>query len=217
MSSHPRRFAAAALLAAALVSACGQATAASSHSTRTQIGRLTAAAQALYAHEVSGTHSLAVLHRVGSDPRLLSLLRSRRLAAARGYVGRQFPRVWYHWHVSRMRITQGSHLVTEIGVPYVVPPSTMVLRSAGHTVGKLFVSMQDEIGFVRLEHRRYPVQVLLRGRTPSLLRTSLHAAALVRLPARGQVRIGGTAYQVRSFQEQSWEDGPVTIWILMRG
>jgi hypothetical protein len=224
------RFIAATLLVSGLVSACGRAAASSPSASprtvaavaapaRSNIDRLLVTARAVYDGQVRGAHSLTVLHRVGSDPILLSDLQAGRLAAARAYVARQFPKVWYHWHVSRLRITQGNQLVSELGVPFVLPPSQMPLRGpSGRAVGTLQVSMQDEIGFVRLMHRRYaPVQVVIRSQGASHLRTSMHAAAFVKLPASGSVKLGGRHYLVRSFREPSWDGGPVTIWILTPG
>jgi hypothetical protein len=230
LSVHPRTLTAGALLLATLVSACGQAAAAGSaaagqttsaapaRSGKPPIDHMTAVARAQYTGEVSGSRSIAVLHKVGSDPTLLRLLQSRQLGSARAYVARVYPHTWYHWHVSRLRITQGSRLVTEVGVPFVLPASQMTLQAkGGRPVGTLKVSMQDEIGFVRLMHRRYPaVDVVLRGRGPSHLRTSMHAAALVKLPATGSVSIAGHRYLVRSFNEPAWNGEPVTIWILMK-
>jgi hypothetical protein len=93
----------------------------------------------------------------------------------------------------------------------------MVLHApGGRAVGMLQVSMQDEIGFVRLMHRRYPVQVVIRGRGPSHLRASMRAAGVAKLPARGRVSLGGSPYVVRSFHEQAWDGEPVTIWLLMK-
>ena len=231
MSVQPRTLTAGAFLLATLVFACGHAAAASSsaaarHTTaaaparrgKPPIDRMTAVARAQYAREVSGKRTIAVLHRVGSDPTLLRFLQSGQLGAARAYVARVYPRTWYHWHVSRLRITQGSQLVTEVGVPFVLPASQMTLQGkGGRPVGTLKVSMQDEIGFVRLMHRRNPaVDVVLRGRGPSHLRTSMHAAAFVKLPATGSVSISGHRYLVRSFDEPAWNGEPVTIWILMK-
>jgi hypothetical protein len=211
-----------ALLFATLVSACGQATAASTPTPARRgtppIDQMTARARALYTHQVSGAHSIDVLHKVGSDPTLLRLLQSGQVGAARAYVARVYPQSWYHWHVSRLRITQGSQVVTETGVPFVIPASQMTLRgSGGRPVGTLKVSMQDEIGIVRLMHRHNPaVDVVVRGRGPSHVRTSLHAAALVKLPATGSVSLAGQRYLVRSFHEPAWDGEPVTIWILMK-
>jgi hypothetical protein len=229
MTHH--RVIAATLLATGFVSACGGAVALPpSTSSRTvaaastiarpahsKIDRLLVRARAVYDGQVRGAHSLAVLHRVGRDPILLQDLQAGRIAAARAYVAHQFPAVWYHWHVSRLRITQGGRLVSELGVPFVLPPSQMTLHGpGGRAVGTLQVSMQDEIGFVRLMHRRYPpVQVVVRGQGASHLRTSMRAAALTRLPASGSVKLGNRRYLVRSFREPSWDGGRVTIWILL--
>jgi hypothetical protein len=183
------------------------------------IDRLLAVSKQQYAAQVSGTHSIQTLHRLGHDPTLLRLLAARNLDPARAYIARQYKYVWYHWHVSRMRITQGSSLVSELGVPWVLPASNMTLRGpGGRSVGTLDVSMQDEIGFVRLMHRKYPkLQVVIRSERMHQLRTSMYSAAFVKLPATGTVAIRGTRYQVRSFQEKDWGGEPVTISLLMKG
>jgi hypothetical protein len=183
-----------------------------------RIDRLTALAKEHYTGEVSGQHSIQTLHSVGSDPVLLRLLGSRDLTAARAYINHEYWGVWYHWHVSRMRIVQGSHVVSELGVPFVIPASHMTLRgSGGRNLGTLYVSMQDEIGVVRLLHRLYPIQVVIRGDKTKRLRTSMYSAAFVKLPTSGSVRLSGHRYLVRSFREPAWGGETVTIWILMKG
>jgi hypothetical protein len=222
MSFSSRRITAGAVVAALAVAGCGQATASqpAGHSPTRRakpIDRITAAARALYANQVAGSHSLAVLHRLGADPNLLRLLASGNPASVRAYVSQQYPRTWYHWHVSRMRISRGSQVVSEVGVRFVMPASQMVLHgSGGRALGRLQVSMQDEIGFVRLMHRRYHVEVVVRGRGPKHLRASMRAAGLAKLPATGSVALVGRRYLVRSFHELAWDGEPVTIWILMR-
>jgi hypothetical protein len=183
------------------------------------INRLVAIAKQHYAGEVQGQHTIQTLHSLGSDPTLLRLLGSRDLTGARAYIARMYPDVWYHWHVSRMKIVQGSRLVSELGVPFVIPASHMTLRGAnGRNVGTLFVSMQDEIGFVRLMHRIYPkLQVVIRSQRSHQLRTSMYSAAFVKLPSSGTVRISQRRYLVRSFHEKDWSGEPVTIWLLMKG
>jgi hypothetical protein len=129
-----------------------------------------------------------------------------------------FPAVWYHWHVSRMRILQGGRVVVETGVPFTVAPSQMTLRSAGgRTLGTLQVSIQDEIGFVRFMHRNYAVDVVVRGNIAGHVETSLPAAANARLPATGSVTIAGQRYRVHSFQQTAWDNEPVTVSVLEKG
>ncbi len=186
--------------------------------TVTAIDRLTAVARRRYAVEVHGGVALGTLHRIGRDPTLLRTLQSGNLGATRAYIQRQFPTVWYHWHVSRMRILSGSRVVVDTGVPFVVAPSQMTLHgTGGRTLGTLQVSIQDEIGFVRYMHRNYPVDVVVRGQRTAHAATSLPAAAHARLPSRGPVTIGGRRYLVRSFHETALAGEPVTVWILTKG
>lgn len=220
---------AAPLALAGVISGCGAAVAATPHAPSqassppgqsapaTPQARLMAIARRQYAAEVGGGVAQKTLHRVGSDPALLRALASGNGGAVRAYVQKQFQNVWYHWHVSRMRITKGSRTIVETGVPFVVAPSQMTLRSGGRTLGTLEVSIQDEIGFVRLMHRNHPVDVVVRGSKTGRFRTSLPAAAHVKLPASGPVTIGGRRYRVQSFQQTAWNNDPVTVWILQKG
>jgi len=184
----------------------------------TSIDRLTAVAQQRYATEVHGGQAHATMRRVASDPALLSALRSGDLTRVRAYVRQEFDRVWYHWHVSRLRIHRGTNMVIDVGVPFVVAPSQMALRdSRGRSLGTLQVSIQDEIGFVRFMHRNHPVDVVVRGRGAAHVRTSLPAALDAGLPDSGTATVSGTRYQVRSFMQTALGREPVKVWILQRG
>jgi hypothetical protein len=180
----------------------------------TPLDRVVTLGKAQYTREVSGAKVKSLLHRVARDPGL-----QRALAisdnAARTYVARQFPNVWYHWHISRIRITRGPTVVAERGVPFAVTGPRMSLRGRdGRYLGTLQVSLQDEIGFVRLMHRNHRVDVVIRGASAADVRSSLPAAAHAALPLRGTVRLAGRRYAVRSFTETAWNDEPVTIWFL---
>jgi hypothetical protein len=220
---HPVR-ATAMLALVSVLAGCGTmaASTAARHSTAprstgsSRIDQVTSAAKQLYSAEVRGTHAIDTMAGVGNDPRLLGLLGSGHTAAVRAFVAREYRRVWYHWHVSYLSIRRGPRTVTSIGVPFVLPGPKMTLRGAGGgALGTLRISMQDEIGFVRLMRRIHPsVQVVIRGRGPTHLRTSLHSSASAKLPSSGTATIGGRRYLVRSFHEVAWGGEPVTIWIL---
>ena len=182
------------------------------------IDNLTQVARRRYAVEVHGGVAIGTLHRVGRDPTLLRTLQSGNLSATRAYVQRQFPAVWYHWHVSRLRILKGSRVVIDTGVPFVVAPSQMTLRGpGGRVLGTLETSIQDEIGFVRYMHRNYPVDVVVRGQGAAHVKSSLPAAANAQLPSSGSVTLAGRRYAVRSFKETALAGEPVTVWILTKG
>jgi hypothetical protein len=181
------------------------------------IDRLTEVARRRYAMEVHGGVVIGTARRVARDPTLLGTVQSADGAATRAYIRRRFPAVWYHWHVSRLRVRKGSAVVAETGVPFVVAPTQVTLRSSGgRTVGTLEVSVQDVIGFVRFMHRNYPVDVVVRGKGAAHIRTSLPGAEHANLPSRGPVTIAGRRYLARSFHETAWNREPVTVWILTK-
>jgi hypothetical protein len=211
--------AAGALALAGLVTGCGAAVAAGppprAVPAAASIDRLTAIARQRYAIEAGGRVARADLHRIGRDAGLLRALGSGSPAATQSYVRRRFSAVWYHSHVSRLRILQGSRVVVDVGVPFPVAPSRMTLRgTGGRSLGTLEVSIQDEIGFVRYMHRNYPVDAVVRGQGAAHVRSSLPAAAHAPLPARGAVTLAGRRYAVRSFRETAFGGEPVTVWIL---
>jgi hypothetical protein len=189
--------------------------AARSHS---RIDKLTAQAQRRYGEEIHGRAAHVALRRVAADPGLRRAIASDRPSTVRAYVRRQFRPVWYHWHVSAVRIVRGSQVLAQAGVPFAVAPSQTTLRDVhGRVVGTLQISIQDEIGFVRYMHRNFGVDIVVRGRAAQHVRTSLPAAATRPLPARGTVTIGGRRMAVRSFHATALGGEPVTVWVLTAG
>jgi hypothetical protein len=146
---------------------------------------------------------------------LLAAVRSGSNARIRAYVNSRFRPVWYHWHVSRLRITRDNATVIETGVPFVVNGPTTTLRDAhGQAIARLQVSIQDVIGYARLNERLDRVQTVVRGRGSADVRTSLPAALKVKLPRSGTVTLAGRRYEVGSFHESGWRVEPLQIWIL---
>jgi hypothetical protein len=183
-----------------------------------RVDRLAYVAAHQYALEVGGSVARQDLHRIAGDARLHSVVRSGSDATLRSYVHGKFASVWSHQHVSRLQILRGSRVVIDEGVPFVVDGPHTVLRSAsGRSLVTLRISIQDEIGFVRLMHRNHPIDVVVRGQGPGHVRTSLPAALHVRLPDRGTASIAGRRYTVRTFSRTALGGEPVKIWILARG
>jgi hypothetical protein len=124
----------------------------------------------------------------------------------------------HYAHVTRISVVRGSHVLVNAiinadGV-FVVAPGSTVLRAHGRVLGTLLVSLQDLTGFVKLMHRLTKAQVLARGSSGNV-RTSLPAAAGVRLPSSGRVTIARRSYLVRSFGETIWGGEALTVWILV--
>lgn len=182
------------------------------------VGRLTAIAKRRYTEESRGSAVRARLNQIARDSALRRALQSGNLVLLRRYVRREFYRVWYHRHASRVRITRGSHILIDVGVPFVVAPLQKTLRDAyRHPLATLQVSVQDLIGFVRYMHRNHRVDVLVRGEGPRHVRTSLSPAVRVSLPASGTVTVARRRYTVASFAQTGLGGEPLRIWILKRG
>ena len=116
-----------------------------------------------------------------------------------------------------MRITAGSRVLVEVGVPFALAGQQQTLRDAkGHALATLYISVQDEIGIVKAMHRHYPVDVVIRGRAAGHDVTLLPAARTAPLPAGGPVVIHGRRYLVRSFHRTAFGGEPVTVWLLVR-
>jgi hypothetical protein len=143
-------------------------------------------------------------------------VRSGNTAAIQAAVAAKFNSVWYHWHVSRLRIVRGGKVVADAGVPFVVAPSSLPLRDAHRrTLATLEISDQDVIGFVRFMRRNHGVDVVARGVGPAHVVTSLPAALHAALPDRGHTTIAGRRYQVGTFTKTALNNEPVKIWILL--
>ena len=205
-------------LAAVLLLTPGGPTAASPQTTTATAvvaSSLIAPYEARYASESSGPVAHSTLSRLAHDPGLLAAVRSGSNVRIRRYVHSKFRSVWYHWHVSRMRITRGTTTVIETGVPFVVDgPSTALRDTQGRAIARLQISLQDVIGFVRLNKRLDHVDTVSRGRGSADVRTSLPAALTEKLPRRGEVTIAGHRYEVGSFNETGWRGEPLHIWVL---
>ena len=203
------------LVAVLVLTGCGTDAAPAQATSAPAASSLVAPYEARYTNEASGAVAHATLSRLAHDRGLLAAVRSRSNTRIRRYVKSKFRSVWYHLHVSRMRITRGSATVIETGVPFVVNGPTTTLRDThGHAIARLQISIQDVIGFVRLNKRLDHVDTVARGRGSADVRTSLPAALKVKLPSRGEVTVAGHRYQVGSFHETGWRGEPLRIWIL---
>jgi hypothetical protein len=181
-----------------------------------RIDRLTSVASLTYAREMDGAVARADLRQIAQDAGLRAAARSGSDAAVRSYVSAKFP-VWFHEHVSRLQILRGARVVADQGVPFVVDGPHTTLPGGSGSKLTLRISIQDEIGFVRLLHRHHPIDVVVRGRGRGHVRTSLPAALHVHLPDSGAVTIAGRRYQVRTLSRTALGGEPVKIWILAGG
>jgi hypothetical protein len=186
-------------------------------STTTPIDRFAAVAKTRYRDQTGGRVVQAQLNRIARDPALRNTLASGSAGRVHFYVRSAYYWLWFSWPVSRVRVLRGSRTLAEAGTPFSVAPAVRTLRATGgRYLGTLEVASQDIGGFVAALHHDYPIDVVVRGRGPTHVRTSLPAARTAALPARGPVSVSGRRYTTRSFTETAWGGEPVRIWILQR-
>jgi hypothetical protein len=123
--------------------------------------------------------------------------------------------VYSHTHVVRLRVTRGGAVLADVGGPYILAPVGGVLRLGGRPVGRYLLSVQDDLGYVKLETRFIgdPL-VLYSGTRPLPLEGALSAPA-ASIPLHGAVRYRGKSYHVFSFTAGAFPSGQLRISLLV--
>jgi hypothetical protein len=168
------------------------------------------AARARYLTEAQGAVMHVDLQQVAHDRALLGALGGGQVGAALAAANRQLVR-----HVVRIRVLQGSQVLVDANPnSFDVAGSSTELRAPnGRKLGRLQITIQDVIGFIKLLHKLNGVDVVVRS-AGGQMRTSLPAAATASLPSSGCTRLGSHRYAVRSFGETSFTGEPLTVWLL---
>lgn len=140
----------------AQIAACG------ARSTAAIAGVDRAVAQRIYNGELHGNEVKVDLARISRSRELLGALSSSNTAAVYAAVHK----IIYtpHWHITRLRVVRGGHVLADVGGPYVIAPVSGTLRSHGRTLASFEMSVQDDVGYVKLVTRFIGVPIdLYRG------------------------------------------------------
>jgi hypothetical protein len=152
---------------------------------------------------------LDLLH-VARNPVLLGDLAAGDLAGAQAEAERQLVH-----HVVRIRVIQGARVVLDANpTSFDVAGSAVELRGPHRRpLGRLEITIQDVIGYAKLERRHDATYVVARG-AHGEVRTLLAAARHALLPASGCARVGAQTYVVRSFHTHTFTGEPLAIYLL---
>jgi len=172
--------------------------------------RAVAHARQRYALESSGTVIHADLRQIAHDSAFVEALRAGNLPLALEAANRQLVR-----HVVRIRVLRGSRVLVDANpTSFDVGGSSTTLRApGGRTLGQLKITVQDIIGFIKLDRRLYHAQTIVRSANGQM-RTSLLAATRVVLPSSGCVRVGRRTYVVSTFPETSFTGEALQVSLL---
>ena len=166
-------------------------------------------ARRIYAHEHAPVVARKAIQKMQTNSALIRALESGnhrriRALARRPVLG----------HEVRVRVVRGSNVLMDAGLPNVVRAAEGELRAPdGTDLGRVQVSVQDLIGFVKLVDRETGTRLVMRGQNGSV-ETMFPAAAHARLPATGKVTVRGRTYLVRRFEEADFVGKPLTVWML---
>ena len=124
--------------------------------------------------------------------------------------------VYHHyWHIVRLRVTDaGGRPLADFGGPDIISPVPGILRSKdGRTIGHFLMSVQDDAGFVKLEHRFIgdPVGIYRHG----VLVVGVPSTMPPRLPLSGHVSFGGASWLISSQMFGAFPSGMLRVSLLV--
>jgi hypothetical protein len=169
-------------------------------------------AERIYASEVESSEVLSDKHQIEGDGPLLSAMASGDSAAIKAAV---HTLVYSHTHIVRLRVSRGSVLLADDGGPYILAPVSGRLRSHGKEVGHFVFSVQDDLGYVKLETRFVGAPLVLRTDAGNVPVEGLVKPGPDTIPDHGPVSYGGTNYEAYSFKADAYPSGRLRISLLL--
>jgi hypothetical protein len=130
----------------------------------------------------------------------------------------------------RLRVSQGSKLLADVGGPYVLALLSGTLRLHGRTVGHYILSVQDDLGYVKIETHYIGAPLVLRAGLKGVPAKNVPAkdvpaddvpvAGLLApgpagIPEHGPVTYRHVIYQAYSFDASAFPSGTLRISVLV--
>lgn len=169
-------------------------------------------AERIYAAEVKSSEVLGDKRQIESDGSLLSAVASGDGAAIRAAV---HTLVYSHTHIVRLRVSRGSVLLADEGGPYILAPIGGRLRLHGGEIGHFVFSVQDDLGYVKLETRFIGAPLVLRTDSGDVPVEGLLSPGPDSIPDRGPVAYRGTNYEAYSFKAEAYPSGRLRVSLLL--
>jgi hypothetical protein len=169
-------------------------------------------ASRIYAGELPGSETRSDQRQVEEFTPLLSALANGERAAVGAAVSSL---VFSHTHVVRLRVSQGATVFADVGGPYILAPVGGALRFHGRTVGHYVLSVQDDLGYVKLVTRFIGAPLVMRSGSRPLPIEGLLTPGPPSIPAHGPVSYRNVAYEAYSFNARSFPNGPLRISLLL--
>lgn len=166
-----------------------------------------ATAQRIYTDELRGSETKADIGHITGSKALLSALAHSNPAAVQAAVHALVYAP--HWHIVRLRVLKAGKVLADIGGPYIIAPVTGTLRWHGNTVGSYVMSVQDDVGFVKLVSRFIgtPIDIYRNG---SFLMGTLKPAPGA-MSTGATVTVAGSTYRATVMHAGAFPSGSLDI------
>jgi hypothetical protein len=180
---------------------CGPATAATISSVDDSV------AQRIYVGELSGAElGVDIAHVTGSAELLNALDHGdQRAVYAAVHALVYTPR----WHIVRLRVIQYGRVLADVGGPDIIAPISGTLRFKGRTVGSFVMSVQDDLGYVKLVSRFIGVPIDLYRAGSFVMGTLKPPPAS--LANRESLTIGHSEYQTAVLNTTAFPAGTLKV------
>lgn len=169
-------------------------------------------ARRIYERELASTGVRADQRQVEGYAPLLSALASGNRAAVQAAVTSL---VYSHTHVVRLRVIQSGVVLADVGGPYILAPVGGNLRFHGRSVGRYLLSVQDDLGYVKLETRFVGVPLVLHVGPRRIPLEGTLAPGPATIPDHGPVSYHGVSYEAFSFTGMAFPSGALRISLLV--
>jgi hypothetical protein len=169
-------------------------------------------AERIYAAEVHSSETDSDKRQIESYAPLLSAVQSDDHEAIKTAVHHL---VYSHTHIVRLRVSRGSDLLYDEGGPYILAPIEGRLRLHGKEIGHFVFSVQDDLGYVKLEDRFIGAPLVLRTESGQVPVEGLLSPGPDSLPDHGPVSYRGTSYEAYSFNAAAYPSGRLRVSLLL--
>ncbi len=171
-----------------------------------------AVARGIYAGELRSSEVSADIAHITGSQALLSALASGNEAAV--YTAVHTIVYTPHWHIVRLRVVMSGRVLADVGGPDIIAPVSGTLRWRGRALGTYVMSVQDDVGFVKLVSRFIGVPVdLYRG--GAFLMGTLQPAPPSTLSAGATLTVAGNAYYDYAFDAGAFPSGALRVALLV--
>lgn len=171
--------------------------------TQTTVNTVSHIAALIYSGE-QGPRALVQVHRAQHSRPLLEAVAHHEPEAARLAID-----ALLNEHIVRVRVDSGGTLLKDVGGPHVLAPLRAPLYLNQHQVGTIVLSVQDDLGYLKLAQRLAGVRVVMH-RGSQLVMSSFRSPPTY-LPASGPVSFEGHEYRVFTLYAEAFPAGRLRI------